>query len=63
MTPTQALEHFKTQTAIARALGRSVSTVNYWFTRSGRIPYEEQHQIEILTCRKLRADPVTVPGQ
>ena len=61
MTTDQALEHFKTQTAIAKALGRSVTTVNYWFTQGKKIPYEAQHQLEVITCKRLRADPVTVP--
>ena len=51
----------KESAALAKALGKPVSTVNYWFNKSKRIPYEEQHQLEVLTSRKLRADPVTVP--
>lgn len=47
------LEHFKTQAALARALGIGRASVNGW---GGVIPLDRQCQIEVITNGKLKAD-------
>lgn len=64
MTKDQAVEHFKTQTALAAALGCDQSTVSGW----GKYPPAlRQLQIEALTKGELRAeadcDKYRVQGQ
>jgi len=55
MTPEQAIKHFKTQSRLARALGKKQSSVNEWFT-NGKIPDGAQYQIELATAGMLVAD-------
>jgi hypothetical protein len=57
MTPDQVKQHFEapTQTALAEALGKPVSTVAEWFQK-GRVPRGAQFELEILTAGKLKAD-------
>lgn len=52
MTKQQAIEHFRTQMALAAALGIDQSTVSAW----DRIPTLRQLQLEALTRGELRAD-------
>jgi DNA-binding transcriptional regulator YdaS (Cro superfamily) len=54
MTPQDLLSHFKTQSAIAKALGCAQSSVSEWFD-AGRIPEGRQYQIELATDGALRA--------
>ena len=54
MTPEDLLQHYGTQSEIARALGCSQSSVFEWF-ESGRIPDGRQYQIELATSGMLRA--------
>lgn len=55
----EALQHYGTQAAIARALGIQPAAVAQWAAIK-RIPLLRQHQIERLTGGALKADdPVT----
>lgn len=56
MTIQDLLDHFGTQTAIAKALGTSVQVVSAWNAKN-RVPLGRQYEIQVLTCGKLRADP------
>lgn len=59
MTYAEVLATFKTQAAIARALGIQGPSVAEW-AANDRIPLLRQHQIERLTGGALKADdPVT----
>jgi hypothetical protein len=49
------IEHFGTQSAIAKALGTSDQVVSSWKVKN-RIPLGRQYEIQILTAGKLRAD-------
>lgn len=51
----QAIEHFGSQSALARALGIEPPSVAEWKT-NGRIPQLRQFQIELVTGGKLKAD-------
>ena len=54
MTYEEVMAHFGTQTKLAAALGITQSTVSCW----GRVvPRAYQYQIEVITDRKLLADP------
>ena len=57
MTPDQLKEHFKvqTQTALAAALDRPISTVAEWFQR-GRVPKAVQFELELKTNGQLQAE-------
>ena len=50
----ELLEHFDTQSEIARQLGVTRSAVSHWFRREA-IPAEQAIQIEIVTDGKIRA--------
>jgi transcriptional repressor of cell division inhibition gene dicB len=62
MTMQDLLDHFETQTAIAKALGTSVQVVSSWKAKK-RIPLGRQYEIQVLTCGKLRADPSHAASQ
>ena len=49
------INHFGSQTAIAKAVGTSVQVVSAW-KKKNRIPMGRQYEIQILTAGKLRAD-------
>jgi DNA-binding transcriptional regulator YdaS (Cro superfamily) len=51
----QAIEHFGSQSALARALGIEPPSVAEW-KANGRIPPLRQFQIESVTGGKLKAD-------
>jgi len=53
MTKTDAISHFGTQAALARALGIHRAAINGW---GEQIPIGRQYQIEVLTCGALKAD-------
>jgi hypothetical protein len=53
MTKTEALQVFKTQAALARALGIGRASVHAW---GDDIPLDRQCQIEIITRGALKAD-------
>lgn len=57
MTPDQVKQHYNapTQTALAEALKKPVSTVAEWFQK-GRVPKAEQFRLELDTGGALRAD-------
>lgn len=55
MTKTQALDHYKTRRALARALGLAEHSINKWARDS--IPPVHQMKLERLTNYQLRADP------
>jgi hypothetical protein len=60
MTTEQALKHFKTQQALADALGIKQSSVAEW----GEYPPPlRQVQLEMLTSKKLRAEPGVMPAK
>ena len=58
MTPNQVLTHFKvpTKSALARKLGKPVSTVHDWF-QTGRVPRAVQYELQIRTQGALQAKP------
>ena len=60
MTPADALGHFRTQRALAEALGLAQSSVAEWCT-AGKIPLIRQQQLELLTKGELKADPLPKP--
>lgn len=53
MNYTQAIAHFGTESALARALGVKPPSVSEW--KDG-IPITRQYQIELATKGKLKAD-------
>lgn len=55
MKPQDAIKHFKTQKALADALGFNQSAVANWVARN-EIPSLSQLRIEALTGGKLKAD-------
>ena len=56
------IDHFGTQSAIAKALGTSDQVVSAWKVKN-RIPLGRQYEIQILTAGKLRADPMQATSQ
>lgn len=54
MTPKDLEEFFGNKSAIAAALGASVSSVYDWFA-VGEVPEGRQYQIELATNGRLRA--------
>ena len=56
MTPEQAIEHFGSQSELARQLGCGRATVSQWKQVFGFIPKGRQYEIEVLTDGKLKAD-------
>lgn len=56
MTPSEAIEHFGSQVALANALGLTQPTVSGW-VQGGRIPRGRQFQIQVLTAGKLQPEP------
>lgn len=55
MTPSDAIQHFGSQAALAAALGVTQPTVSGW-NSDGRIPFTRQFQLEVLTAGKLTAE-------
>lgn len=55
MTLDQAVEHFGSRAALARAVGVSPQAVQQW-GETGRIPRGRQFQIEVITRGELKAD-------
>lgn len=55
MTPADLLARWKTQLAVAVALGVSQAAVAQW-VQAGKVPMRRQFQVQILTRGKLRAD-------
>ncbi len=55
MTVDEVLDHYKTQTALARKLGITKAAVSLW-AQSKKIPLLRQFQIESLTRGKLKAE-------
>ena len=53
MTLQQAIDHFKSKAAMARALGISKPAVSAW---DDEIPLLRQYQIQHITKGKLKAD-------
>lgn len=53
MTTAEAINHFKTTVALARALGVTPSAISQWGERP---PLGRQYQIEVRTGGALRAD-------
>lgn len=54
MAPQDLLDHFGTQSEIARVLGCAQPSVFEWFEK-GQIPEGRQYQIELATNGALRA--------
>ena len=54
MTPQDLLQHFGSQSAIAKALGCKQQTVFEWFEK-GQVPEGRQYQTELATGGALRA--------
>jgi len=54
MTPKQAIKHFRTQSALAAALGVSQPAVSNWLSR-GAIPAIKQLTLENITGGALQA--------
>lgn len=59
MTRSDALKHYRTQTALAEALGIGQSSVAEW---GEEIPALRQIQLERITLGALRADPECWPS-
>lgn len=55
MKPADLLDHWKTKSKIARALGCTPATVAGWFDLD-YIPEGRQYQVELATKGKLKAD-------
>ena len=55
MTPKQVVDHFKTRTKAAKAIGVSYEAVRQW-VKSGQIPELRQHHIQNVTNGVLVAD-------
>ncbi len=55
------LDHFKTRTAIARALGITKSAVSQW--KEELIPEHHAYRLQRITRRKLKVDPSMYEGQ
>lgn len=55
MTPQQVLDHYGSQSEIARVLGCRQSSVFEWFEK-GEVPDGRQYQIELATGGTLKAD-------
>jgi hypothetical protein len=53
MKKTDAIRHFGSQAALARALGIKRASVHSW---GEEIPLDRQCQLEVVTDGKLRAD-------
>lgn len=51
----QALQHYGSQTALAKALRITKAAVSLW-AQDGKIPELRQYQIEALTKGKLKAE-------
>lgn len=56
MTLEQAVKHFGSQAAVARAIGISPEAVSMWVKRGGAIPELAQRRLEDATKGKLKAD-------
>lgn len=54
MTKTQAIKHFGSVSALAKALGTSYEAIRQW---GEVVPELRQYQIEVLTKGELKADP------
>lgn len=59
VTKTEAVQHFGTQHALAKALGIAQPTISRW---GERMPAWRQLQIEALTAGKLKADAGVLPA-
>jgi DNA-binding transcriptional regulator YdaS (Cro superfamily) len=59
MTKEQAIRHYGTQAALARALGIHRAAINGW---GEQIPLGRQYQLEVLTQGVLKADRPHVPA-
>lgn len=55
MSPTEALDFFKTKAEIARVLGVKPPSVIEWFD-AGVIPDGRQYQLELASAGALKAD-------
>lgn len=55
MTYEEAIQHYQTQSALAKALGIKGPSVAEW-KANGTIPLTRQYQIEVLSGGKLKAD-------
>jgi hypothetical protein len=55
MSPSEALDFFKTKAEIARVLGVKPPSVIEWFD-AGVIPEGRQYQLELASCGALKAD-------
>jgi len=53
MTTDEIIRHYKTQEAVAKALGITQSAVSQWDERP---PMLRQYQIQVVTRGELRAD-------
>jgi hypothetical protein len=56
MTFSTALDHFKTQRALALALGIKEQAIGYW-KRTGKVPMGRAYQLEKLTGGAIKVDP------
>lgn len=56
MKKNEAISHFGSQAALARALGVHRAAVNAW---GDHIPIGRQYQLEILTNGQLKADRIS----
>lgn len=59
MTFQDICNHFGTASAAAKYLGISRQSVQNWKTR-GRIPFDQQYRIQLLTKNKLKADTASL---
>ncbi len=44
----QLIKHMKTQTAVAKALGKSKQVFNYWLNHSNKVPFDQYLSMKIL---------------
>lgn len=56
MKPTDAINHFGSQRAVARALGINQASVSEWVAR-GTVPHKQQARLVVLSKGKLRLSP------
>lgn len=56
MTLQEAIDHYKTQAALARALGKEPAAITNWKARGGAIPLDVQYRLQVITKGRLKAD-------
>jgi hypothetical protein len=63
MTLQDAIDHYGSQAALARALNREPAAITNWKARGGVIPLDVQYRLQVITEGRLKADqPDTKPA-